>query len=92
MDHIVYAVPHRLTQAVAWFAGRTGVQPVPGGSHQGMGTANFLIGLAPGAYLEIIGPDPSSRSRQAGGGLESTVSPPPVSSPGPSVPPTSTAQ
>jgi hypothetical protein len=58
IDHIVYAVPRRLTQSVAWFAGLTGVQPVRGGSHQGMGTANFLIGLGTGAYLEIIGPDP----------------------------------
>ncbi len=29
-----------------------------GGSHEGMGTVNFLIGLGAGAYLEIIGPDP----------------------------------
>jgi hypothetical protein len=58
MDHIVYAVPRRLMQAVAWFAGLTGVQPVPGGSHHGRGTANFLVGLGAGAYLEIIGPDP----------------------------------
>jgi len=58
IDHIVYGVP-RLAQAVASFAGLTGVQPLRGGSHQGMGTANFLIGLGTGAYLEIIGPDPN---------------------------------
>ena len=28
-----------------------------GGSHEGMGTANFIIGLGTGAYLGIIGPD-----------------------------------
>jgi hypothetical protein len=58
IDHIVYGVPRRLAQAVAWFAGLTGAQPARGGSHEGMGTANFLIGLGAGAYLEIIGPDP----------------------------------
>jgi len=58
IDHIVYAVPRRLAETVAWFAGLTGAQPARGGSHQGMGTANFLIDLGAGAYLEIIGPDP----------------------------------
>ena len=58
IDHIVYGVPRRLAQAVAWFADLTGAQPARGGSHEGMGTANFLIGLGAGAYLEIIGPDP----------------------------------
>jgi hypothetical protein len=58
IDHIVYGVPRRLAQAVAWFAGLTEAQPARGGSHEGMGTANFLIGLGAGAYLEIIGPDP----------------------------------
>jgi hypothetical protein len=65
MDHIVYAVP-RLTQAVAWFAGVTAVQPVRGGSHHGRGTANFLVGLGAGAFLEIIGPDPN-QPQPAGG-------------------------
>ena len=66
MDHIVYGVPRRLMQAVAWFAGLTGVQPVRGGSHEGMGTANFLVGLGAGVYLEIIGPDPD-QPQPAGG-------------------------
>ncbi len=66
MDHIVYGVPPRLMQAVAWFAGLTGVQPVSGGSHEGMGTANFLVGLGAGVYLEIIGPDPD-QPQPAGG-------------------------
>jgi hypothetical protein len=66
MDHIVYGVPRRLMQAVAWFAGLTGVQPVRGGSHEGMGTANFLVGLGAGVYLEIIGPDPDQPQPAAG--------------------------
>src|SRR5262249_24399132 len=36
----------------------TGVRPVKGGSHVGLGTANYLVGLGGGAYLEILGPDP----------------------------------
>jgi hypothetical protein len=30
IDHIVYAVPRRLAEAVAWFAGLTGAQPARG--------------------------------------------------------------
>ncbi|GAA3309005.1 VOC family protein [Nonomuraea dietziae] len=56
LDHLVYAVPD-LEEGVAAFAERTGVRPVKGGSHPG-GTANYLVGLGPTAYLEIIGPDP----------------------------------
>jgi hypothetical protein len=58
LDHLVYAVPD-LLEGVAELAGRTGVPPVPGGAHPG-GTANYLLGLGEGAYLEIIGPDPDA--------------------------------
>lgn len=57
LDHLVYAVPN-LDAGVRAFAARTGVTPVDGGRHAGFGTANYLAGLAPGRYLEIIGPDP----------------------------------
>ncbi|MET7329437.1 VOC family protein [Nonomuraea sp. NPDC005650] len=57
LDHLVYAVPD-LAAGVIAFAEATGVTPVPGGSHPG-GTANYLVGLGTGAYLEIIGPDPA---------------------------------
>ena len=77
IDHIV-CVPRRLAQVVAWFAGLTGAQPARGGSHEGMGTANF-IGLVAGAYLEIIGPDPDQP--QLVGGRWFGIDPP-ASSPG----------
>jgi len=63
LDHIVLAAPD-LAAAVAEFTELTGVVPVQGGQHLGLGTANYLVGLAGGlpsadsAYLEIIGPDP----------------------------------
>ena len=64
LDHLIITVPD-LEAGVAAVEEATGVRAVPGGSHPGRGTANFLLGLAPtgwpeGAhtYLEILGSDP----------------------------------
>jgi hypothetical protein len=57
LDHLVFAAPD-LAAAVRWFTEHTGVAPAPGGSHVGLGTANQLVDLGDGGYLEIIGPDP----------------------------------
>ena len=57
LDHIVVGSPD-LSSAVECFAEATGVRPAAGGRHPGAGTANYLVGLGAGAYLEIIGPDP----------------------------------
>lgn len=74
LDHLVVTVPD-LSAAVAEIEAATGVRAVPGGRHPGLGTANFLIGLAPAGweagartYLEILGPDPE-QERPADGTL-----------------------
>ncbi|HEY8980766.1 MAG TPA: VOC family protein [Streptomyces sp.] len=57
LDHLVLATPE-LSATIDDFARRTGVVPVPGGAHVGLGTRNHLVGLGGRAYLEILGPDP----------------------------------
>jgi hypothetical protein len=69
LDHLVYATPE-LAASVKEIGARLGVTPTPGGRHPTAGTENFLIGLGPGHYLEIIGPDvaapPPPRPRSFG--------------------------
>jgi hypothetical protein len=61
LDHLVHASTD-LAAAVRRFEQLTGVPPVEGGRHLGLGTRNFLVGLDAGpdrhSYLELIGPDP----------------------------------
>ncbi|HLR96794.1 MAG TPA: VOC family protein [Jiangellaceae bacterium] len=57
IDHVVWAAPD-LDGLVIDAERRTGARPVPGGRHEGRGTRNYVLGLGPQCYLELIGPDP----------------------------------
>ena len=57
VDHLIWGsrdLEREIERVDEW----TGVRPVPGGRHPGEGTRNAIVGLGPGMYLELLGPDP----------------------------------
>jgi hypothetical protein len=60
IDHIILGI-NDLDSGIVAFARLTGVTPVRGGSHPGRGTANALVSLGDGHYLEILGPASTTR-------------------------------
>jgi hypothetical protein len=65
LDHLVWGVPH-LGKGIAEFEGRTGVNPVEGGSHPEFGTHNALASLGPDSYLELLALDPEHTAPPVG--------------------------
>lgn len=56
LDHIVVTTPD-LDGLVEEFAAATGVRPEKGGSHEKLGTRNYLVSFGTDSYLELLGID-----------------------------------
>jgi len=65
LDHFLIGTSD-LDKSVEWFSALTGVTPSFGGIHPGAGTANYLISLGEGSYLELIGSIPGEKPRDLG--------------------------
>ena len=60
VDHVLYGV-RDLTDATDWFEDSFGLRAVSGGAHPAWGTANAILPVGNGQYVELIGVvDPTS--------------------------------
>lgn len=65
-DGMGYCLDHLVVSAGDLEQGKDAIEALldirfaPRGVHEDMGTHNHLIGMAPGAYLEVIAPDPEA--------------------------------
>jgi Glyoxalase-like domain len=57
-DHFIYA-GRDLDAMIAQFTQLTGVTPLKGGRHPGLGTRNALMSLGPDIYFELLAVDPT---------------------------------
>ncbi len=58
LDHLVY-VTNDLVASSEALSETWGCRLVRGGSHEGLGTANFQVSLGDDVYFELMGPDPA---------------------------------
>ena len=70
LDHVILACPAGLAAGAARLERDTGLRTVAGGQHRSLGTANRVLPLVGGAYLELAGVvDPVAAARTPFGRL-----------------------
>jgi hypothetical protein len=74
LDHFLVGAAD-LKKAAEWFTMLSGITPVFGGVHPKLGTANYLVSLGSGCYLELIGPIPGEEPRGLGKALSEFQAP-----------------